>query len=295
MGIPMSDNLKRRVIARGELLAVSSDVVQEDRGAFFWLFAPPTPKNERCGSVMVVRVSGPLDYHDDSGCDSYEAIVCRLKCAFAGKLDEEDTATEPPSAVVMRIDSPGGAVAGLHETFKTIRKMRRQAGIPLYAYVDEAAYSAAYALSCAADDIIIPRSGFCGSIGVISTLVDQTAADKKAGLRFVILTSGARKADGHVHAPVTDEMIAEEAPRVIQLARQFYKDVRLARGLSLDTIRGFEAKRFLGFEATEAGVAGAVMGWGELMSELNVAQDGAQASGTTQKGVPDSTSSNPKG
>jgi ClpP class serine protease len=289
--MPMSDSLKRRMIARGELLAVSSDVVQEDRGAFFWLFAPPTPKNERCGSVMVVRVSGPLDYHDDYGCDSYEAIVERLRCAFAGKIDDEDPSDSPPSAVVMRIDSPGGVVAGLHETVMTIRKMSADAGIMLYAYVDETAYSAAYALSCAAEERVLPRSGFCGSIGVISTLVDQTKADEKAGLRFVILTSGARKADGHPHAPITDEMIEEERPRVEQLAEQFFQDVSDATALSVDKIRSFEAKRFLGFEAVKERVANKVMGWSKLIKKLNAqAQDGAQASGTTQKGVPDSTS-----
>lgn len=266
---------RRRVLRRGELLAISeTDVQKDDRGAFFFLFGPPIYENERVGSAIVVRICGPLDYHADGMGESYEGIVCRLRDAFAGIVCGEQG--EKPSCVIMRIDSPGGVVAGLHETVKCIRKMRQAANIPLITYVDETAYSAGFALSCAADEIYLPKSGFCGSIGVISTLVDQTEADKKAGLRFVILTSGARKADGHVHAPITDEMIAEETPRVEELASQFFQDVSKARGLSVETIQAFEAKRFLGAEAVEAGVADGVMGWDKLIETVEEAYGGGE-------------------
>lgn len=279
---------KRRVLHRGELLAVARDVVKsDDRGDFFWLLGPPSYANERVGSVIVVRICGPLDYHDEGCGDSYECIVKRIEDAFAGRCGDDEG--EKPSAVVLKIDSPGGVVAGLHESIKRVRSMRKDAGIPLIAYVDETAYSAAYAWCCACDEVFLPKSGFCGSIGVISTLVDQTAADKKMGLRFVILTSGARKADGHVHAPITDDMVEEERPRVEELATQFFEDVRVARGIDLDTIRSFEAKRFLGQEAVDAGVADGVMGWSELLADLEAV---AQSDSTplAQPGTPVSSS-----
>lgn len=281
---------RRRAIRRGELLAIREQAVHHDGpAAFFWLFGPPVYENERVGSVEVVRVNGPLEHHDDGMGDSYECIVKRVKDAFDGK-HRDGSEVGIPSAVVMRLDTPGGVVAGLHETVVSLRAMAAQYKIPLIGYVDETAYSAGYALSCACSELYLPRSGFCGSIGVISTLVDQTEKDKKDGYRFVVLTSGARKADGHPHVPITDAVVDEEAPRVEQLAMQFYKDVRKARGLSIDTIRGFEAKRFLGAEAVKAGVADGIMGWDELIGTLNakaqvdtpLAQPGSRVSQSTR-------------
>lgn len=283
---------RRRAIRRGELLAIREQAVHHDGpAAFFWLFGPPVYENERIGSVEVVRVNGPLEHHDDGMGDSYECIVKRVKDAFEGKhIMDSEASNGVPSAVVLRLDTPGGVVAGLHETVVSLRSMAAQYKIPLIGYVDETAYSAGYALSCACSELYLPRSGFCGSIGVISTLVDQTEKDKKDGYRFVVLTSGARKADGHPHVPITDAVVDEEAPRVEQLAMQFYKDVRKARGLSIDTIRGFEAKRFLGAEAVKAGVADGIMGWDELIGTLNakaqvdtpLAQPGSRVSQSTR-------------
>jgi ClpP class serine protease len=270
------------LIKPGELLAIRSDVVVEDRGAFFWLFAPATSATERCGDVSVIRVNGPLEYHDDGWGESYESIVSRVGKAMSGEdvVDAwrrehrwDGQPGDPPDAVpskaiVLRIDSPGGVVAGLGQTVDKLRKMSRDAKVPLYAYVDETCYSAGFALACACEQIVLPRAGFLGSIGVISTLVDQSRADKKMGLRFVVLTSGKRKADGHPHVPISDAMIAEEAPRVIQLAKQFYGIVNRARGVGIDTIRGWEASRFLGAEAKRVGLADAVMGWDEFLGAV---------------------------
>lgn len=263
--------MNRRLIKPGELLAIRPDFVQEDRGAFFWLFPPPTKKTERIGNIAVVSINGPLEYHEDPCSDSYDSIVCRVTDAMNGGTDgddDEDDQACPPACVVLRIDSPGGVVAGLEQTVDKLRALSKSSGIPLYAYADEMAYSAAYALSCACEYVYLPRSGMIGSVGVISTMVDQTKADAKAGLRFVVLTSGKRKADGHPHVPISQAMIAEEAPRVLTLARHFYGMVNRARGIPIKTIRGFEAGRFLGEQATEAGLADEVLSWDRFMSQL---------------------------
>jgi ClpP class serine protease len=289
----MADEPKRRAIRPGEILAIRSDVVQEDRGAFFWLFGPPAAKPERIGDVSVIRINGPLEYHDDGYGESYDAIVDRTAKAMSGedmaeewrrahRWDDDYDADKapvltPPKAVVFRIDSPGGVVAGLDQTVNKLRAMSRDAKIPLLAYVDETAYSAAFALSCACSQIVLPRAGMLGSIGVISTLADVTKADRKAGIRFVVLTSGARKADGHPHVPIDDAMIAEERPRVAQLARQFFSVVKRARGIPIDRIKSWEAGRFLGAEATRAGLADAVLSWDEFLATLQATGGGTES------------------
>lgn len=278
----MSD--RRRLIKPGELLAIRPDLVQEDRGAFFWLFPPPAPENERIGCVAVVTVNGPLEYHACADSDSYDAIVSRVREALEG--DEE---SGPPGCIVLRIDSPGGVVAGLQQTVDRLRKISRKASVPFYAFADEMAYSAAYAIACACSEIYLPPSAMMGSVGVISTMVDQTKLDAKMGLRFVILTSGKRKADGHPHVPISQAMIDEEAPRVLELARQFYASVKYARGIPMKTIQGFEAGRFLGAEAAKAGLADEVVSWDRFLALVQerhkvthspLAQPGTRVSGS---------------
>lgn len=258
--------MNRRTIKPGELLAIRPDIVQEDRGAFFWLFAPPVPENERIGNVAVVRVNGPLEYHQCAESDSYEAICGRVQEAISGTCGDEDLG--PPACVILKIDSPGGVVAGLEQTVNKLRKASKRAGIPLYAYADETAYSAAYALCCACSEVVLPKSGMIGSVGVISTMVDQTKADAKMGLRFVVLTSGTRKADGHPHVAISDAMVKEEAPRVMTLAKHFFAMVKRARGVPMKKVQGFQAARFLGDEATRAGLADDVMSWDRFLATL---------------------------
>jgi len=292
---------RRRYLRPGEILAIREEAIQkDDRGAFFFLFGPSARANERFGDISVVNVRGALDYHDDGWGESYEAIVRRVESAISGEdvvqqwrrtrwsreEEGEEPAKVPPKSIVLRIDSPGGVVAGLDQTINRLRALSKDSGIPLLAYVDEQAYSAAFALSCACAQIVLPRAGMLGSIGVISTMVDMTRADRKAGLRFVVLTSGARKADGHPHVPITDAMIAAERPRVAQLARQFFGVVRRARGIPIATIQGWEAARFMGREATTAGLADAILSWDELLATAQTQEKKVASPGTR---VPTST------
>lgn len=274
----------KRPIKSGELLAIMPEALHGKPGAMYWDSYVSVPYNATVGTVAVVSIRGSLDHHPGWGCDSYEAIVRRAKMAFAGEDDRprymrenydehgervEPAPPSPPSAVVLRIDSPGGLVSGLNECVFALRNMAADAGIPLIAYADELAASAAYALACACEEIVCPPSAILGSIGVISTLFDQTAADEKMGVNVVTLTSGARKSDGHPHVAISEGAIAAEQGRVDKMALQFYRVVESARELTVSDIRGFEAGIFLGHDAVKAGIADAVMSFDALLQTLN--------------------------
>lgn len=280
----------QRVVKPGEHLAMAPEAVQSGihggRRAMWWDFWTPVPANTREGSVAVVHVRGALEHHRGYGSDSYESIVERVADAFTGEdvrraaeqrarwaeegsPEAEVPDASPPSAVVMRIDSPGGVCSGLNQTVFALRKIARSSGIPLIAYVDELAASAAYALSCACDEIIMPPSAIAGSIGVISAMYDVTEADKKAGVKFVTITSGERKADGHPHVPISAEAVSAEQQRVDRLARQFFRIVATARPIDAKKAASYQAGIFLGKEAVSKGLADGIMGWDELVASLN--------------------------
>jgi ClpP class serine protease len=222
-------------------------------------------------SVAVLDIRGPLDHHADSWGESYEAIIERLNDAIAGRSDTKDGPRSPASAIVLRIDSPGGVVSGLNETTERMQSIRKACGIPLYAYVDEMAASAAYELACACTDIFSPPSAILGSIGVISTMGSRADANEAAGVRIVTLTSGARKSDGHPDVPITDAAMKAEQGRVDELARQFFAIVSKARGIPVAKIEGFQAGIFLGAAAVKAGLSDGVLSWERFVKKISLA------------------------
>lgn len=302
---------KRRSLKRGEILAMHPEAIRrDDRGAFFFLFGPSIARNERTGQddkVAVVNVRGPLDQFSDCWGDNYESITNRVIEAMTGvdqvrelkrkrqeaywmgetdEIDRSEIEPAPPKAVVLRLSSPGGVVSGLWECVKKLRALSEEHGVPLVAYVDEMAASAAYALACACDTIYLPESGIVGSIGVISHMFSVARANDEDGIDVEVIASGDQKVDGNENLPITDAAKSREYTRVMKLARQFFRVVASARGLSPGEVEAFQAGIFLGDDGVDVGLADAVMGWDAFLDEISLAYEGSAVthSNTAQHG-----------
>ena len=260
----------RQSIKNREALAVRADL------DLLQLLCDAPPPNEIRGELGILWIRGPIDHHLSFG-DSYERI-CE---AFHDLNDNPEV-----KAIAMIVDSPGGLVSGLNATVRALRKAKAK---PVYAIADEMATSAAYALSCVADEIVATPSAVVGSCGVISTMCSQARADEKQGLDFVTITSGERKADGHPHMPIDEGAIAAEEERVDELAAQFFKLVQESRGLTPDYLRALEAGIFLGADAMEMGLVDDVMDVDDALEaiasthnlNISLAQNGTPGMGGT--------------
>lgn len=227
--------------------------------AFGGIFDVPSPAEptQREG-VAIVEVRGPLMHHRAWFFDSYEAIVSRVAQALEGG----------PKAVVLSIDSPGGLVSGCFEAARQLRAMCAAADVPLYAYVDGTATSAAYALATAASHIAAPPSAQIGSIGVLRPLVDASRQAEMFGLKFTLVASGARKTDGAPEVPTSDEAIAEAQRQVNELAEMFFALVAEHRGVSADEVRALEAGIVHGAEAKRRGLIDEVTTLDALLASI---------------------------
>jgi signal peptide peptidase SppA len=254
--------VKRHALTAGQPLAIDPKAIRQDADGFFIMLGPGTPDNERHGSVAVVHIRGALAHFREDGGESYEGILDRVKAA----LTSDDG---PPSALVFRIESPGGVVSGLAETTKTLQALSKSSGVPFYAYVDELASSAAYHLCCACEEILAPPSAVVGSVGVISTMVSLVKQDAMQGVEVKLITSGARKADGHLHAPISEGAAKAEEDRNGKLAAQFFNVVREARGMSVEEIRGLEAGIYLAKDAQRIGLIDDVASFDEVLEGLD--------------------------
>jgi signal peptide peptidase SppA len=221
----------------------------------------PARAVEMRGDVAVLEIVGPLMHHAEPWCDSYDEIKTRFAEALAS----------PARVVLLSIDSPGGLVAGCFDAVSELRAMAAAAGKPVHAYVDAQTTSAAYAIACAADKIWIPPAGLVGSIGVINAIVDETEADRKAGLNVTLIRSGARKADGNPHEPTTAEAVAEMQATVDSLAEIFFGVVAERRRMSVDAVRALDARIVCGAEAIAAQLADALGTFDQVIAALNAA------------------------
>lgn len=245
--------------APGEVLAI-------DPKAFFFMFSMGRRDTELLDNgIAVVHIEGPLE-HKDSWCwDSYEGIVARV-CEAA----EDDEVR----AVVLKFDSPGGDVDGLNEAVAELVRVKEQAGKPFYAYANELAASAAYALACSCDEIYLPEAAGVGSIGVISCLAEMTKRDKKEGFHFEIVASGERKPDGNPHIEISDGARKRVRKRVDTLAAMFFDLVASSRGLSVEKVESYQADVFYGSEAVKKRLADGVSSWPDFVQLISDSLDG---------------------
>ena len=238
--------MRRYALRAGEPLAIDSGAIRHDADGLYLVMGDDVPENESRGTVTIVTVRGALSQFKGDGGDSYEGLTERVGEAFG--------ADPKPEKVLLSITSPGGVVAGLNECVGKLRAMSTAAGIPLVAWVPSLAASAAFALCCACEERLAHESAVVGSCGVISTMVSVTDADRKQGLQFRLITSGKRKADGHLHGPITDAAESAERDRNNELAQQFFALASKATGLSPRRLQSYEAAIFLGRRAVTAGL-----------------------------------------
>jgi signal peptide peptidase SppA len=217
---------------------------------------PSSAPFERDGNVAVVTIRGLLAQRAwqewlFSG-DGYDAIEGRVRTA----LDDRQV-----SAILMRIDSPGGEVAGCFEAVRSIRKAATAAGKVIVCYVDEMACSAAYALATAADEIVVPNTGMVGSVGVIATVLDRSEQLARNGTKIHVIVSGQAKADGHPAIPLADDARKRLQAEVDYLAGIFADVVAKARGMTPAAVLGQQAAVYLGPGAVKAKLADHVGGY----------------------------------
>lgn len=221
--------------------------------------APPRANYSAGNGVVIVSVSGPLTFAE-CGFDTYGAIGARFADAVASS----------PRAIVLAIDSPGGDVAGGFDLARDMRRRAALAKVPLVAFSGSQCCSAGYALACAASRIFCSDVATIGSIGVIAQVADVSAAEAAAGLKFVTITSGERKADGNPHAPITNAARAALQTNVDEMARVFFEHVASSRSqLTASDAEALEAGVRVGRAAVAAGLADGVTNFSELLASLS--------------------------
>lgn len=244
---------------------------------------PTFAEAERRNGTAVIPVTGTFVHRafavgtPPSGMTSYADVQRAFDEALADPSVEK---------ILLDVDSHGGEVNGVFDLSDHIFRARGQK--PIYAAVDESAFSAAYAIASAADKVIVPRAGGVGSIGVMALHLDQSKLNERLGVKVTPVYAGRRKNDLSPHEPLSAEARASLEARINEVYDLFAKTVSRNRGLTEQQVRSTEAGRFFGEGAVKGGLADEVGPISELVSLL------AAAGGSAGRVIVMSAATDPK-
>lgn len=189
------------------------------------------PRRER--AVAVLPIHGALEARSSFvgqlfGFASMESI---------GNTFDQLVADDTVSAIVLDIASPGGMVYGTPELAGKVYSARGSK--PIIAVANPMAASGAYWIASAADRFIATPSADVGSVGVIFSRFDATAAMEKQGVKeHVIRSSGSPyKGETTEAEPMTDEARQNFQRRADMIYETFTGDLAKFRGVSQQVVK----------------------------------------------------------
>lgn len=209
----------------------------------------------------IIQIMGPLSQRLDFwtwlfGGSAYDFISNNFQEALVD--DDIDT-------IIFEIDSPGGTVSGLFDLVDEISSARGKKKI--IAVLNESAYSAAYGIASAADEIYIPRTGGAGSIGVIAIHTDLSKWEEKVGVKYTAIYAGARKNDFTPHEPLSDEAYKVVKAEVDDIYNIFVNTVAKNRGLDPQFIKNMEAGIYQGQKAVDNRLVDGILTLNEVLNK----------------------------
>jgi protease IV len=224
----------------------------------FVVFQKRIPIGER---VAVIRIEGPI-------IDSKEAI------------DEIKDYVKDPSikAIVLRIDSPGGAVAPSQEIYEEVRKAAVKKKIVVS--MGSLAASGGYYIASSATKIVANPGTLTGSIGVIMEIPNFSGLMNKVGVKTEVIKSGKHKDIASVFRGIGKDEREILQGALDNVHEQFIKAVSEGRKMLIEDVRAIaDGRIFTGEQALKAG----------LVDELGNLEDAVKAAAKLSgiKGEPD--------
>jgi capsid assembly protease len=172
----------------------------------------------------------------------------QIGAMFADAMNDQYIET-----IMLEIDSPGGEVPGAFDLADMIYTSRGKK--PIVAVASEYAASGGYLLASTADEVVVPRTGMVGSIGVVAAHYDFSVAMEKRGVAVTYVYAGDKKIDGNRYQPLSESALADWQEGIDSLYQLFVDTVSRNMDIGVDRVRGTQAGMYTGFKAVDAGLA----------------------------------------
>ena len=183
----------------------------------------------KSGTVAVVELNGPIL--------ESKKILQRLKNFETRQYVQ---------AVVLRINSPGGAVAPSQEIYEAVKKYKK----PLVISMSSVAASGAFYIACGAKKVFANPGTITGSIGVVMEFVNLEDLYQWAKIRRYVMKTGKFKDVGAEYRKMTDEERTLLQTMIDDVLLQFKKAVADGRKLSMSAVNNIaDGRIFSGSQA----------------------------------------------
>lgn len=181
-------------------------------------------------------------------------------------------ATRDPvvEGIMLRIESPGGAVSGTAELAQAIADA--SAVKPVHAYIEDLGASAAYWAASQTQFVSANKMASVGSIGTYMVVADYTRAYENAGIKVHVISTGPFKGAGVPGSQLTEEQLAYFREEVAKINEHFLDAVKKGRRMTRAQVDSLATGRtWLASEAQANGLIDSVESFDAAVQRLSQA------------------------
>ncbi len=217
--------------------------------------------------------------------------VCRVTGLIMSSKDTVDWLRElrddaAVKGVLLRIDSPGGAIGPSQEIFEAVRDLSKIK--PVVSSFGSVAASGGYYVAAPSTMIVANPGSLTASIGVLMEYLDVQQLIERFGIRQELLASGKNKGAGSPFKTLTPEQRTQIMTVIMDLHEQFVDDVADSRNMTRKDVQALADGRALtGRQAQRAGLVDRLGGEQEALAALKELCGLGEGTVALKEGPPD--------
>lgn len=214
---------------------------------------PPIPGRKTKPTIAVVTVHGPIV----SGRGGPQLLPIGNSSAGGDTIAaalRDAAADDAVSAIVLRVDSPGGSVTGSETIWREVNRVRDR-GKPVVASMGAVAASGGYYVSMSADAIVANAGTITGSIGVVTGKLVARELKDRLGVGSDSVRTNANADAWSINKPFTDEQHAHVEAEADLFYTDFIERVAQGRKMTVEDVDAIARGRvWTGADALERGL-----------------------------------------
>jgi protease-4 len=204
----------------------------------------------RGGKIGVVEIEGAIT-------DMKEAMEDVVK------FKEDDSI----KGVILRINSPGGAVGPTQEIYSEIKKLRKSKKV--YVSMGSVCASGGYYLAVTGEKVYASPSTITGSIGVIMEQAVVEDLMKKIGIESNTIKSGPLKDTGSPFRKMREDEKKYLQSLIDSIYEQFVNDVAEGRKMPVDQVKQLaDGRIYTGLQAKDTGLIDNIGTFYDVVDEM---------------------------
>ena len=212
---------------------------------------PSIPGRKTKPTIAVVTLHGPIV----SGRGGPQVLPFGNSSAGGDTIAaalREAAADDSVSAIVLRVDSPGGSVTGSETIWREVNRVR-DGGTPVVASMGAVAASGGYYVSMGADAIVANAGTITGSIGVVTGKLVARELKDRLGVGSDSVRTNQNADAWSINTPFTDEQHAHVEAEADLFYTDFVERVAEGRKLTVEAVDAVARGRvWTGADATGA-------------------------------------------